>query len=92
MKAHQVSDTADLLEARIILKYRFQGDRRNQLTRLYPLGTGCEDAVMHRIKERVIDAHWGNSVIDIIVGQDRTEQLLLRLDVVRKNLLLAIII
>ena len=85
-EADEVGGAAELLEAGVLLEEGLDGDRGGQRVAADALGGDLEDAGVHRVEEvrRLHDA--GDPVVDVVVDEERAEQRLLGLDVVRQAL------
>ncbi len=82
-EAGQIGRTAQFLQPLVIGEEGLQRDRRGQHVGRDPLLGERVDAFMHRFVEmrRLDDLR--DPVVDLVVGQDRAEELLLGFDVVR---------
>ena len=83
----QVRRPAKLLQSRIVLEEGLQGDRGGQRVLRDAALRHLEDPGMHRIVEVRCRDQGRNAVEDVVVGQDRAQELLLCLDVVRNGFL-----
>ena len=82
-EADEVGGAAELGEAGIVFEEGLDGDGRGQRVLADALGRDLEDAGVDGVEEvrRLHDA--GDAVVDVVVDEERAEQRLLGLDVVR---------
>ena len=83
-EADEIGGAAELLEAGVVLEEGLDGDRRRERVAPDALGRDLEDPGVDRVEE-VRGLHEARDpVVDVVVDEQRAEQRLLGLDVVRQ--------
>ena len=85
-EADEIGGAAEFLEALVILEEGFHRDGACQGVFLDAGGGAFEDALVDRVVEMFCLHEAGDAVIDIVIGQDRAQKLLLGLDIMRQDL------
>ncbi len=83
----EIGRPAQFLQRLILFQIGLEGDRRGQRVLLDARDRHLEYALVDRFEEMLALHQAGDAVVDVVVGQDRAEQLLFGLDVVRKRIL-----
>ena len=84
-QTHEIGGAAKFLQARVILEKRLQRDGRGEGVLLDAGGGEFKDALVDGVEEMLGLDQRGDAVIDIVVGQNRAQKLLLGLDIVRQD-------